>query len=133
MKQIIKKDIPDFKDIKSVIYNSIDNFSNNIAFRIKEKTNTQIVYKDITYNQMLNDINNFGTGLYNKGLKGNRIAIIGKNRYEWALTYITNLLGGIISVPLDKDLKYDELENSLIRSKAECIIFDTKLTYRYNT
>jgi long-chain acyl-CoA synthetase len=37
------------------------------------------------------------------------------------------LLGGIVSVPLDKDLQYDELENSLIRSKVDAIIFDEKL------
>lgn len=36
------------------------------------------------------------------------------------------MLGGMVSVPLDKDLQYDELENSLIRSKADCIIFDEK-------
>ena len=28
---------------------------------------------------------------------------------------MSNLLGGNVSVPLDKDLQYDELENSLIR------------------
>ncbi len=32
-----------------------------------------------------------------------------------------------MSIPLDKDLQYDELENSLIRSKANAIFFDEKL------
>ncbi len=127
MKKVVNKDVVDFKDIKGVIYNSAKKFANNIAFRIKEKVGKETSYKDVTYSQMLNDINNFGTGLYNKGLKGKRVAIIGKNRYEWALTYVTNLLGGIVAVPLDKELQYNELENSLIRSKAECIVFDPKL------
>ena len=35
--------------------------------------------------------------------------------------------GGIVSIPLDKDLQYDELENSLVRSKADAIVFDEKL------
>ena len=123
----MKKDIKEFKDIKGVIYNSVEKFAKNVAFRIKEKTGKNIKYKDVTYDDFLQDINKFGTGLYTKGLKSKRIAILGKNRYEWALTYVANLLGGIVSVPLDKDLKYAELENSLIRSKAECIVFDTKL------
>ena len=127
MKKVAKKDITDFKDIKGVIYNSAKKFANNIAFRIKEKVGKETSYKDVTYSQMLKDVNNFGTGLYNKGLKGKRVAIIGKNRYEWALTYVTNLLGGIVAVPLDKELQYNELENSLIRSKAEAIVFDPKL------
>ena len=127
MKKVAKKDVTDFKDIKGVIYNSAKKFANNIAFRIKEKVGKETSYKDVTYSQMLKDVNNFGTGLYNKGLKGKRVAIIGKNRYEWALTYVTNLLGGIVAVPLDKELQYNELESSLIRSKAEAIVFDPKL------
>ena len=127
MKSVVKKDVTDFKDIKGVIYNSAKKFANNVAFRIKEKVGKETKYKDVTYVQMLKDVNNYGTGLYNKGLKGKRVAIIGKNRYEWALTYVTNLLGGIIAVPLDKELQYNELENSLIRSKAEAIVFDPKL------
>ena len=34
----------------------------------------------------------------------------------------------MISVPLDKDLQFEELESSLIRSKADVIVFDPKLT-----
>jgi len=116
----------EFKDIKGIIYNSAKKFANNIAFRIKEKVNKDTKYIDITYKKLLEDVNHFGTGLYKKGLKGKRIAIIGKNRYEWVLTYLSNLLGNIVSVPLDKDLQYEELETSLIRSKAECIVFDPK-------
>ena len=127
MKKVVKKDAVDFKDIKGVIYNSAKKFANNVAFRIKVKIGKETSYKDVTYEQMLKDVNNFGTGLYNKGLKGKRVAIIGKNRYEWVLTYVTNLLGGIVAVPLDKELQYNELENSLIRSKAEAIVFDPKL------
>jgi len=121
-------DVTEFKDIKEIIYNSANKYSNNIAFTIKEKIDKDIKYKEITYKQLLEDVNNFGTGLYKKGLKNKRVVIIGKNRYEWVLTYLANLLGGIVSVPLDKDLQYDELENSLIRSKADCIVFDSKLT-----
>ena len=126
MKVNKKEDVKEFKDIKGIIYNSAKKFANNVAFRIKEKVGKETKYLDITYKKLLEDINNFGTGLYKIGLKSKRVAIIGKNRYEWVLTYLSNLLGNIVSVPLDKDLQYDELENSLIRSKAECIVFDIK-------
>ena len=42
------------------------------------------------------------------------------------------LLGGIVSVPLDKDLQQNELEESLIRSKVDGIIFDEKLAEKIN-
>ncbi len=118
----------EFNNIKEIIYNSAKKFSNQIAFVIKHQENKKVTYENITYKKLLKDINGFGTALYNKGLNKKRVAIIGKNRYEWVVSHLSNLLGGIVSVPLDKDLQYDELENSIIRSKADCIIFDEKLT-----
>lgn len=117
----------EFKDIKEIIYHSAEKYKENIAFVIKHKVNDGVNYENITYQRLLEDVNKLGTALYNMKLKGKRIAIIGKNRYEWAIAYLANLLGGNISIPLDKDLQYEELESSLIRSKADCIIFDEKL------
>ncbi len=119
--------VPQPNNIKDVIYRAADKFADNIAFVIKHQENKEVTYENVTYKRFLEDINKLGTALYKMGLKGKRVAVIGKNRYEWALAHISNLLGGIISVPLDKDLQYDELERSLIRSKADCIIFDEKL------
>ena len=119
--------VPEVSNMKEVIYNAVKNFGENIAFVIKHQENKKVEYENVTYNRFLEDINKLGTALYEMKLKGKRIAVIGKNRYEWALAHITNLLGGIVSVPLDKDLQYDELESSLIRSKADVIVFDEKL------
>lgn len=119
--------VPQPNNVKDVIYRAADKFADNIAFVIKHQENKEVSYENVTYKRFLEDINKLGTALYKMGLKGKRVAVIGKNRYEWALAHISNLLGGIISVPLDKDLQYDELERSLIRSKADCIIFDEKL------
>ena len=123
-----KPEIKELDNIKEIIYSSKEEYKDSIAFVIKHKEDGKVNYEDITYERLLEDINKLGTALYQMGFKGKRIAIIGKNRYEWALAHLSNLLGGIVSVPLDKDLQYDELENSLIRSKADCIIFDEKLT-----
>lgn len=122
------KVVKEFKNIKEIIYESAKKYSNKIAFVIKHKNGKEVEYENITYPQLLEDVNKLGTALYDMGFNGKRIAVIGKNRYEWVLAHLSNLLGGSVSVPLDKDLQYDELESSLIRSKAECIIFDEKLT-----
>lgn len=121
-------DAKEFNNIKEIIYNSAKVYKEKIAFVIKHKDNKNVSYENVSYTRLLEDINKLGTALYDMNFKEKRIAIIGKNRYEWALAHLSNLLGGIVSVPLDKDLQYDELENSLIRSKADCIIFDEKLT-----
>lgn len=123
-------DATEFNNIKEIIYHSSKVYANNIAFTIKHKENGKITYENITYQELLHDVNTLGTAFYNMGLKGKRIAIIGKNRYEWVISHLANMLGGIVSIPLDKDLQYEELENSLMRSKADCVIFDEKLTDR---
>lgn len=118
-----------FDDVKQIIYNSVKLYPDNVAFVIKQKQDNDdknIEYKNITYKMLLDDINSFGTALYSIGMSKKRIAIFGKNRYEWVVAHIANLLGGIISVPLDKELQFDELQNSLIRSQADAIVFDEK-------
>ena len=120
----------EFNNVKDIVYNSAEVYKDNIAFVIKNKKEDKkesTTYTNITYKQLLDDINYLGTELYSMNMRGKRIAIIGKNRYEWILTHCANLMGSIVSVPLDKDLQLEELENSLIRSKADAIVFDTKL------
>jgi len=120
-------DVTEFKDIKEIVYNSASKYSENIAFLIKHQENKKIQYENITYKKLLEDVNSLGTSFYKHNLKGKRVAIIGRNRYEWVVAHLANLFGGIVSIPLDKDLQYEELENSLIRSKADAIVFDEKL------
>ena len=116
----------EFDNIKEIIYETVRKYKDNIAFTLKHKEEKNIKYEDISYGMFLKEVNNLGTKLYDLGYKNKRIAIVGKNRYEWVLAHITNLLGGIVSVPLDKDMQLDELENCLQRSKAEMVIFDEK-------
>lgn len=120
------EEIKEFKNIKEIIYNSAKKYADQIAFISKHQDGKNKTYENITYKAFLKQINSLGTKLYDMGLKSKRIAILGRNRYEWALAHITSLLGGLVSIPLDKDLQIDELENSLIRSKADAIYFDEK-------
>ena len=118
----------EFKDIKGIIYNSAKQYANNIAFILKHKKEKEVTYENITYKKLLQDINAFGTKLYEMGFKNKRIAIVGRNRYEWVVAHLANVLGGIVSVPLDKELQVDELESCLERSKADVVVFDEKYT-----
>lgn len=42
------------------------------------------------------------------------------------MTYVTLLLGGIIAVPFDKGLTNIEIENSILRSKVDAIVYEEK-------
>ena len=122
-----KKEFIDFMNIKEIIKYSTENYAENTAFTIKNKTGKNTEYKKITYKQLNEDINALGTALINLGLKGKRISIIGKNRYEWILSYIATLNGVGIAVPLDKGLPEQEIIMSVQRSKADAIIFEENM------
>lgn len=121
------RNVPRFKDIKEIIYNSAKLYSDNIAYTTKVVEGQGAKYVSHTYRELLENINAFGTSLYGLGLKDKRVAVIGYNRYEWVVAHLANLLGGIVSVPLDKGLQLEELEDSLVRSEVEAIVFDEKL------
>ena len=118
----------EFTNVKDLLLDAVKRFADKTVFVIKNhnEKDEDKKYTNITYKKMLEDIHSFGTALFNAGYKGKRIAIIGKNRYEWALTHFTNLFGGIVSVPLDKDLQFAEFEQSAKRAKVDAIVFDPK-------
>ena len=133
MKETILRQATKFENIKEIIYNSVKMYPNHVAFVTKKIKEKGVEYKNTTYKKMLDEINALGTALYKLGLKGKRIAICGRNRYEWAISHLSCLLGGMISVPLDKELQVEELEDSLVRSKADAIVFDEKYEEKINT
>lgn len=68
----------------------------------------------------------FGTALISMGLKDKRIAVIGENRYEWEIAYLSIVCGTGVVVPLDKSLPEEELENLIERSEVEGIFYSNK-------
>ena len=116
----------EFKNLREVINNSVKLYENNNAFIIKEKNGSEVSYKNITYKEFKKDIDSLGTALLNMGLKGKRVAVISKNRYEWAVSYLAVLNGVGIVIPLDKSLPPQEIKSLLERSKADAVIFESK-------
>lgn len=115
-----------YENVREVIKDGIEKHPNAIAFTLKNKIDKKVEYRDITYKEFEKEINYLGTGFLKEGLKNKRISIIGPNSYQWALSYITILFGIGVVVPLDKGLPAQEIEDSIIRSESEVIIFDKK-------
>lgn len=124
LKQIYTDD-RQYRDMRDLINSSATHYGNNVAFVVKHKKNRkEFNYEEITYNRFRDETIYFGTALLKEGHAGKRIAIIGKNRYEWMIAYFSTLSGVGTCVPLDKGLPYEEVESSLIRSKSEVLVFD---------
>lgn len=116
-----KREITDFKDL---INQSVSIYGNKNAFSVKGIMGE---YTGIKYRELKKDIDAVGTEFINMGLKHEKIAVIGENRYEWCVTYLATTCGTGTIVPLDKELPVQELRYLLEVSKAKAIVFSGKL------
>lgn len=94
---------------------------------ILEKPNHKEAYVTKTYEEFYKDVMGLGTALISMlKLRDKRVVIIGETQYGWYVSYMAVLCGAGIAVPLDKELPLNELENLIIRSKAEAVIYSPK-------
>ncbi len=109
-------------NLKDMLYRSGDIYRNRTAFKKKNK-NGEI--ETVTYEQFKNDVVNLGTSLIDKGFLNRRIAVIGKNSYDWCVSYMAATIVGIV-VPIDKELHTDDVINFMNVSQTVCILGDDK-------
>ncbi len=121
MKNKALYEVKEFRDLKEMIDYACKKFAKNTAFVIKHKEGKEVSYENISYEKFGKEVNALGTELIQTGYKGKNIAIIGKNRYEWALCYTAIINGVGIVVPLDKGLPESEIEMSIKKAKVELL------------
>lgn len=110
-------------DLKDLLTQSCALYKDKPAFLIKNKGD---IYSQISYHRFGNDVEYFGTALLKLGLCNSSIAVLGENRYEWCVSYLSTVNGVGTVVPLDKELPANEITNLLERSEATAIIFSGK-------
>lgn len=121
----IKKNYPLYKTIDANIVRDITDYAASHhgykqAFQIPVPGKDDI-FK--TYKEFAEEIEGFGTFLLSKGLKKEKIAIIGENSYEWLIAYFSILNGGNTAVPLDRDLPIDDLLYNVKNSGCKAVVF----------
>lgn len=107
-------------DLRELVKNSAMRYGSAYGFRFKDKQGS-ITGK--TYTEFEGDIDCLGTALLSMGLKNARISIIGENRYEWGVCYLSVINGTGVAVPLDKYLPKNEIENLVERGRVEAIFY----------
>lgn len=111
------------ENLKELLLNSVNKYGGYDAFVVKDKDGN---HKHISYIRFYEEIRCVVEALIERGHIDNCVAIIGKNSYEWFLANMAVQLMGGISIPLDKELKTKELEECLVRSKADIVFCDEK-------
>ena len=119
----MSKEILEVRDLKDMLNKTGKLYGERPGYKIKIEEGK---YKTYTHSEIRDMINYLGTALISLELKGKRIAVIGENRYEWELAYLSVVCGTGIVVPLDKSLPANELEELIERSEVEAIFYTKK-------
>ena len=109
-------------NFKEMLYRSADIYRSRTAFK-KKNSDGKII--SITYEEFKNDVIYLGTSLIKNGFLNKKIAVIGKNSYNWCVSYLAASIVGIV-VPIDKELHTDDVINFMNVSEAVCILGDNK-------
>jgi len=117
MKQEIYNE-PRFTDFRQLINHSADKYGKRIAFKIK----TSNCYVYITYKQLKERFYTLCNEFIALGLQGKGIAIIGKNSFEWVLSYLTAATVGI-AVPLDKEIHPEDAKAFMESAECEAVCY----------
>ena len=76
-----------------------------------------------TYADTVTDIKNLAAYLCAMGLEHRRIAVCGRNSFDWAISYLAVGCGCGTVVPLDKELRADELSDLLADAECDAVLY----------
>lgn len=110
-------------DLKDMLNKTNKLYGDKTAYKIRIEDQK---YKTFTHAEVRNMMDAIGTSLISMGLKNKRIAVIGENRYEWEIAYLSIVCGTGIVVPIDKALPKNELRDVIERGEVEAIFCSGK-------
>ena len=113
-------EIRDVRDFRELFFGSAERVPENTAFlrRVGKEA------EEITYRRAAEDISALASFFSAEKLDGAKIAVIGKNCYEWAITYLAVTCGIGVIVPFDRELKEGEISFLAEESEILAIVAD---------
>lgn len=113
-------EVPEISSIQDMLLKSARKYQNKIA--LEDIAGTPI--SKLTYQQLLDSVLRFGNALKGLGInERTHIAVIGENRVQWGITYLTSMVFNHVIIPIDKNLTTNEILNIIHESEAELIVF----------
>jgi len=106
-------------DLRSLINSAASDFSDSDYLRYKRHKTIE----SITYGRFRDAASYLGTSLFELGLNGGVIGIIGETSPEWVMTYVASVISGCTVVPLDKELSHREIAGFISRAGVSCVFF----------
>ncbi|HYK91399.1 MAG TPA: AMP-binding protein [Acidobacteriota bacterium] len=111
-------------DIRDLFLQSTRKYADRIALQYKKDGR----WIPILYRELRTAVEETACGLAALGLQPveGKLAIVGDNRPEWAVSYLSAATTGIVCIPIDRDLRETEVYHILYLSGAQAIVADGK-------
>lgn len=109
-------------DMRSLVEEAAQNFSDSTAISYKEKYSDKEV-KKVSFNQWRDDVRNLGTALISRGLREENIAIVGENSYGWCCSFFAVMAIGSVTVPVDKELPSEDIDGIVSTTGCKAVIY----------
>jgi len=112
-------DIPAITTFRELMEHSRTCYAERTAFLYREGDEI----REVTYETLYRDMIAFATYLRSRVPEGCKVAVTGKNSYHWVLTYLAVTCGVGVIVPIDKDLRADEIASLMADSEAVAVVY----------
>lgn len=108
-----------FENYREIVNHSYEKFPQRTAFQVKVPGGK---YLYITYSQLWERYYKLCNIFLEMGLRGKRIAVIGKNSFEWSLSYLCAATVGCV-VPLDKEIHTSDILSFVEAADCQAICY----------
>lgn len=106
--------------IRELFLHAVEQHADSPAFR-RKRPGGEIF--DTSYRAFYEDVAALSTALLRRSLGGRNIAVMGENRYEWAVSYMAVACGVGTVVPIDKELSPEEMANILASAGCSAVLY----------
>lgn len=112
--------VPSIVSLQDMLVQSAQRYGDKLA--LEDLNDTPM--PRLSYQGLLKAVLTFGSALRALGIKERtHIAVIGENRVQWAVSYLTMACFNYVVVPIDRNLSQNEILNVVHESDAEAVIF----------
>ena len=110
--------VPEPTDLKDLVNYCAERYHEKKAFWYREKKEERTV----SFRQLQEDINAFGTYLSGIGMQHKHIAVLGENSYAWIVAYFAIVNGGGVVVPIDNQNTIDDIRKLMKKADVSLLI-----------
>ena len=117
----------EYANIREMIEDCAERFPTRVAFSYRVRPQDPSPVR-VSFPALRDDIRALGSELLARGVKGKKVALIGKLTYPWVCSFLSLLSIGAVVVPLDREWQAEELAKTAAHADCEFLFCDPNLS-----